>query len=255
MRRRLKVAAAALLALAGITAHTSWPAMAESAFKPAFQAAEKALASVQPSLKPSEANASRLPGYNNAEVADHLQKVWNIDALIASRPSTGAEMQDLMKWMQTSLELYKAYLFWKSGGTNAEQINQNVKTYAPELARGSAFNIYIASNAMQASNDFKASLSPEQANDPVRQEGLSRMTDGLVQVMTGSINFCATDKTEDVDSRLVSSSLAAEAHVFKAYITPDHRAKLQKEVQKVVKLVKDERVIADLKEVEKVLGQ
>lgn len=193
-----------------------------------------------------------MPMLGAAGPGPSLDVVWNMDAVVAGRPQHAAGVSGLLDWLSGASLALKHFMSAGNARTMPEMAANYVK-YHKEMAFGSAFLWRLSATLMQAIGDHLSKLPPEEANSPVRKQGLAKVTSGLKQQAVGIL--MQLDGAEIEDARLMSSALAADVGEVSRYLDEEARKAILASADSALPKQKDESVRRSIEQFAAVLRQ
>jgi hypothetical protein len=179
-----------------------------------------------PQYKSGELKLPRLG--DGSKGAALLKEIWNLEAVVRSRPQEKNGTPDIMTWGELAQAVTKLYVF-DGGAQTDEAVGRNVIAYWNEIAHGNAFNWRSAATTLQGLEDLLASLPPAEAQSPVRQAGRKKMAAGLLKLAMGSVKMLgwAKDETTTASARMLAEALAGDMPILVSLLDSDARARLR----------------------------
>lgn len=179
------------------------------------------------SARLAEPAASNMPRLSHQQDGARLLTIFDVAAVVESRPHSAAGLQNLIDWNQIAQSTLRAYIFAKGAKTN-EEIGTNLVTFGDEVSLATLFNLRLSVTMHQAALSFLASLPEKEAKTDARQAGFKQMVLGIYQQVSGilALEFSAEPLVAGSDVR-AAEALAQDMPIVAASFSPEQKADLR----------------------------
>ena len=171
--------------------------------------------------------------FAKAPAADYFQRVFDSASLAALPAPAAADMPWVSEWFSALNSANQTIVFF---GTDTKrpalqqqgQIGRNLAEYEDQFALATAFIQNMFARLMTTALDFLNTLSEQERNSPVRQDGLAKMRHGYVDAVEGSLRFLAAGNVKPANIRIMTAALRENAGTWSKIVPPADRGRLAK---------------------------
>lgn len=164
------------------------------------------------------------PLLSNNEDAKVLEELWNVPAMIGSPPYKATDLPVLMDMIQQQAQISKVYVLFSPDPEKKADTEKNSITFQDEISRSSAVMVSLIAAALDAAEDYAATLKPE--NVKAQTGPLLKLRLSLQQVITGTTLMLRNPELTAHNQALLTQALADNAASIAKAISVQDRAML-----------------------------
>ena len=219
----------ALFALLGLMLLAA-PAAASDGKRAAVQATEAGRAFAR--LAAETAAAGKRIDFTTAPASGYVARIFDANAFAALLPPGATDMPWMLDWFGAARNASFTILYFGADPKQIEsfppdRIQRNLDQYGDQFAAGSAFLLRMYPRMMSTVQAFMATLSDEQRNSPVRQDGLAKMRSGQLEAVLGALVFAAEGGSKPENIRIMMAALRETADSWTGLVVPKDRAQVR----------------------------
>jgi hypothetical protein len=186
------------------------------------------------------------PDLTRPEVAELLDRIYDLDALNALPPPHGSDLDWLIDWVQAANATFK--LFTRYGSKSQSEpdlaaLARNMSEYEDQFAAAMNFMVLAQAREAISINRFWAALKPEQRTS-VREKGFVGARSSMAEWILEAV--CSMMLSKPANVRLVAAALRDTREIWASFILPKDRPRVIEGFTGYSKQVSDETARTDL---------